>query len=151
MLAADKLELTSLIKKNAVELKGKELELNKSNFEAVATQAAVLAGFAICMLVKIDIPDGVPAVLCALYYVLALANLASHLACLGSVAAVNILATSLGLRGPDGSVRQAADGMHQQRDRVFWCFGSGLVSCCLAPWHAAISISHAAKWGQAMQ
>ena len=35
-------------------------------------------------------------------------------ACVSAVACVNILGTSLGLRGPDGSVRQAADGMHQQ-------------------------------------
>lgn len=46
MLAADKLLLTSTIRKNATELKGKELALHKGNFDAVGTQAAVLAGFA---------------------------------------------------------------------------------------------------------
>lgn len=39
MLAADKLLLTSTIRKNATELKGKELELHKTNFDAVGTQA----------------------------------------------------------------------------------------------------------------
>ena len=64
MLAADKLLLTSTIRKNATELKGKELALHKAlrnsrarlgvytcfvqgNFDAVGTQAAVLAGFAV--------------------------------------------------------------------------------------------------------
>ncbi|CAK9036881.1 unnamed protein product [Durusdinium trenchii] len=114
MLAADKLELTSLIKKNATALKGKELELNQSNFEAVGTQAAVLAGFAVCMLAKIDVPDSINPVLMALYYAFAVVNLMGNLACVSVVASVNILGTSLGLRGPDGSMRQAADGMHQQ-------------------------------------
>ena len=35
-------------------------------------------------------------------------------ACVASVACVNIMGTSLGLRGPDGSMLQAADGMHKQ-------------------------------------
>ncbi|CAK9037185.1 unnamed protein product [Durusdinium trenchii] len=129
MLAADKLELTSLIKKNATALKGKELELNQSNFEAVGTQAAVLAGFAVCMLAKIDVPDSINPVLMALYYAFAVVNLMGNLACVSVVASVNILGTSLGLRGPDGSMRQAADGMHQQRTRIFWCFGTAMVSC----------------------
>ena len=33
---------------------------------------------------------------------------------MSAVACVNIMGTSLGLRGPDGSVRRAADGMHNQ-------------------------------------
>eukprot|EP00434_Breviolum_minutum_P041633 symbB.v1.2.037037.t1/scaffold5364.1/size27975/2 len=132
MLAADKLELTSLIKKNATALKGKELELNQSNFDTVATQAAVLAGFAVCMIVKIDVPETIPPFLEALYYFLASVNLMCNLACVSAVACVNIMGTSLGLRGPDGSVRRAADGMHNQRSHIFWFFGAGLVSCSFA-------------------
>ncbi|CAE7663099.1 unnamed protein product [Symbiodinium sp. CCMP2456] len=132
MLAADKLELTSLIKKSATDLKGKELELNKSNFEAVGTQAAVLAGFAVCMIVKIDFPEDVNPLSSSLYYFFAVVNLVGNIACVASVACVNIMGTSLGLRGPDGSMLQAADGMHKQRDRIFWAFTTALVGCALA-------------------
>eukprot|EP00913_Durusdinium_trenchii_P018461 g17343.t1 len=58
-----------------------ELELNQSNFEAVGTQAAVLAGFAVCMLAKIDVPDSINPVLMALYYAFAVVNLMGNLAC----------------------------------------------------------------------
>ncbi|CAE7587958.1 unnamed protein product [Symbiodinium microadriaticum] len=142
MLAADKLELTSLIKKSATDLKGKEVELSKSNFEAVGTQAAVLAGFAVCMiaaftasltpLVKIDFPDDVNPLSSSLYYFFAVVNLVGNIACVASVACVNIMGTSLGLRGPDGSMLQAADGMHKQRERIFWAFTTALVGCALA-------------------
>ena len=44
MLAADKLLLQSNIRQNTIRLKEKELKLHQENFQAVATQAALLAG-----------------------------------------------------------------------------------------------------------
>ena len=47
MLAADKLLLRSHVKQNLISLREKELNLFNSNFSAVATQAALLAGFSL--------------------------------------------------------------------------------------------------------
>ena len=109
--------------------------------------------------VKIDMSESTHPVLRAAYYFFALTNLMGNVACLSVVACVNIMGTSLGLRGPDGSVRQAADNMHKQtpgltklpkasktpferlsnaeprRKRVFWFFGSSLVACSGVPCH----------------
>ena len=56
MLAADKLLLQSQIKQKAVSLREKELSLHYENFNAVGTQAAVLAGFAMTALAEVDVP-----------------------------------------------------------------------------------------------
>lgn len=50
-------------------------------------------------------------------------------ACVSAVACVNIMGTSLGLRGPDGSVRRAADGMHNQM--LGWWNVEGCCFFCL--------------------
>ena len=50
MLAADKLLLRSTVKQRTIELREKELNLFNSNFSAVATQAALLAGFSMAFL-----------------------------------------------------------------------------------------------------
>ena len=56
MLAADKLLLRANIKQNAVQLREKELKLHYENFNAVGTQAAVLAGFAMTALAEVTVP-----------------------------------------------------------------------------------------------
>lgn len=56
MLAADKLLLQSQIKQKAVSLREKELSLHYENFNAVGTQAAVLAGFAMTALAEVQVP-----------------------------------------------------------------------------------------------
>eukprot|EP00931_Biecheleriopsis_adriatica_P123854 TRINITY_DN98938_c0_g1_i1.p1 TRINITY_DN98938_c0_g1~~TRINITY_DN98938_c0_g1_i1.p1 ORF type:complete len:234 (-),score=21.15 TRINITY_DN98938_c0_g1_i1:67-744(-) len=132
MLAADKLELTSLIKKNATDLKSKELELNKSNFEAVGMQAAVLAGFAVSMIVKLDMPENVSRIMEISYYMFAILNLLANLVCVAYVTAINVMGTGLALRGPDGSMRRSVDGMYDQRRLVFWSFALGLIATCAA-------------------
>ena len=50
MLAADKLLLRSTVKQKTIELREKELNLFNANFSAVATQAALLAGFSMAFL-----------------------------------------------------------------------------------------------------
>ena len=56
MLAADKLLLQSTVKGRAMELREKELKLFNSNFSAVGTQAAIMAGFTLTSFVEIDLP-----------------------------------------------------------------------------------------------
>lgn len=56
MLAADKLLLRSTVKQRAIQLREKELTLFNENFNAVGTQSAVLAGFAMTSFAEIDLP-----------------------------------------------------------------------------------------------
>mmetsp|Transcript_20448 Transcript_20448/g.57872 ORF Transcript_20448/g.57872 Transcript_20448/m.57872 type:complete len:232 (+) Transcript_20448:103-798(+) len=139
MLAADKLLLTSTIRKNATELKGKELELHKTNFDAVGTQAAVLAGFAVTALVEFHVPASANAVLTGLFYIFSVVTLVANLRCVSMTTCITVMGTGLALRGPDGSMVKAVEGMYTQRLSVFTCFGIGITSsllttvciCCL--------------------
>ena len=56
MLAADKLLLQSSIRQNSIALKEKEFNLHHGNFNAVGTQAAVLAGFTVTAFIEFDCP-----------------------------------------------------------------------------------------------
>lgn len=56
MLAADKLLMQSNLKQKTIELREKELNLFNSNFGAVGTQAAIMAGFTLTSFVEIDLP-----------------------------------------------------------------------------------------------
>ena len=56
MLAADKLLLRSTVKQRAIQLREKELLLFNDNFNAVGSQSAVLAGFAMTSFAEIDLP-----------------------------------------------------------------------------------------------
>eukprot|EP00931_Biecheleriopsis_adriatica_P089134 TRINITY_DN63310_c0_g1_i1.p1 TRINITY_DN63310_c0_g1~~TRINITY_DN63310_c0_g1_i1.p1 ORF type:complete len:227 (+),score=40.46 TRINITY_DN63310_c0_g1_i1:73-753(+) len=132
MLAADKLLLTSTIRKNATELKGKELALHKGNFDAVGTQAAVLAGFAVVMVVEFHMPDEVHFALQGIFYVFSVITLVSNLRCVAMTTCITVMGTGLALRGPDGSMVRAVEGMYKQRAIVFRSFGMGIVSCCLS-------------------
>lgn len=132
MLAADKLLLTSTIRKNATELKGKELALHKGNFDAVGTQAAVLAGFAVVMVIEFDMPENAHPVLQGLFYVFAVICLVSNLRCVAMTTCITVMGTGLALRGPDGSMVRAVEGMYKQRVVVFRSFGIGIICCCMS-------------------
>jgi len=132
MLAADKLLLTSTIRKNATELKGKELTLHKTNFDAVGTQAAVLAGFAVGMLVEVQVPDEIHPALSGSFYISAVITLISNLRCVTMTTCITVMGTGLALRGPEGSMARAAEGMYKQRYAVFLTFAVGIISCLLS-------------------
>jgi len=56
MLAADKLQLQSMLKQQATSLKEKEFQLHHSNLMTVGTQAAVLASLDITMFIEFQPP-----------------------------------------------------------------------------------------------
>jgi len=132
MLAADKLLLTSTIRKNATELKGKELSLHKTNFDAVGTQAAVLAGFAVGMLVEFEVPENTHAFLSGGFYIFAVFTLVANLRCVAMTTCITVMGTGLALRGPEGSMVRAVEGMYKQRFTVFLTFGLGISSCLVS-------------------
>ena len=60
------------------------------------------------------------------YYLLITLSLAFNVYCVGQCTALSVFGTSLSLRGPDGSMIRAVDGMFAERYQVFRSFAAGL-------------------------
>jgi len=128
MLAADKLLLQSSIRQNAISLKEKEFSLHHDNFNAVGTQAAVLAGFTVTAFIEFDCPDGASRTLKFMYYISSIISLSANILCVANTTFLSVWGTGLAMRGPDGSMARAVDGMYQLRRNVFLLFGVGMMA-----------------------
>jgi len=128
MLAADKLLLQSRIRQNAIQLKEKEFQLHNANFGTVGTQAAVLAGFTMTAFAEMTIPPNSSRILCFVYYTMVTVSLCANLFCVGETTTLSVFGTSLSLRGPDGSMIRAVDGMYEERYQIFQTFAVGIFS-----------------------
>jgi hypothetical protein len=135
MLAADKLQLQSALKQQATALKEKEFNLHHSNLMTVGTQAAVLAGLDITMFIEFQpAPDSdwpvpyqlVARVLKLCYYTVIVSAFSANLLVVAHTTALSVLGAGLALRGPDGSMMTATDGLYEERRSVFNVFGIGL-------------------------
>jgi hypothetical protein len=132
MLAADKLQLQSQLKQQAVSLKEKELNLHHSNLTTVGTQAAVLAGLDITMLIEFT-PRRVADLgqyarfLQFIYYIMITAAFCANLRVVAQTTVLSVLGAGLALRGPDGSMMVATDVLYHERRTVFVTFAYGLV------------------------
>jgi hypothetical protein len=119
MLAADKLQLQSQLRQQAVSLKEKEFNLHHSNLMTVGTQAAVLAGLDITMFIEFTpAPVSewkfamVPRVLSFVYYTMISAAFCSNMMVVSQTTALSVLGAGLALRGPDGSMMVATDALY---------------------------------------
>lgn len=128
MLAADKLLLQSSIRQNAISLKEKEFSLHHGNFNAVGTQAAVLAGFTVTAFIEFDCPEGASRILKFCYYLASIISLSANILCVANTTFLSVWGTGLAMRGPDGSMARAVDGMYQLRRNVFLMFGVGMLA-----------------------
>eukprot|EP00538_Stauroneis_constricta_P013570 CAMPEP_0119548168 /NCGR_PEP_ID=MMETSP1352-20130426/2149_1 /TAXON_ID=265584 /ORGANISM="Stauroneis constricta, Strain CCMP1120" /LENGTH=319 /DNA_ID=CAMNT_0007593357 /DNA_START=204 /DNA_END=1163 /DNA_ORIENTATION=- len=135
MLAADKLQLQSAMKQQATALKEKEFNLHHSNLMTVGTQAAVLAGLDITMFIEFNPPhDGaweadmklIPRAIKFIYYIMIVAAFCSNMLVVSHTTVLSVLGAGLALRGPDGSMMTATDGLYEERASVFKIFGYGL-------------------------
>lgn len=147
MLAADKLQLQSALKQQATALKEKEFNLHHSNLMTVGTQAAVLAGLDITMFIEFDgEPDdrwpseyvNVAAILRCLYFATIVGAFCANILVVAHTTTLSVTGASLALRGPDGSMMVATDGLYEERRAVFTVFGYGLAltvgSVCVVVW-----------------
>lgn len=82
MLQADKQVLLAGVKRNALELRQKELEFNVERFTNLATQASVIAGFSFESLVELEVPEDTHWLLSSTYFVFGSAAMAMSLYCL---------------------------------------------------------------------
>jgi len=137
MLAADKLLLQSNLKQRAIQLREKELNLFNENFNAVGTQAAVLAGFSMTSFAEIDLPHNAFYMQKACLHIFVTIAICANLMCTASTTFVSVWGSGKALRGRDGSMDQAVDGMAAERTFIFTCFGVGLVTTLLALMSAA--------------
>ena len=102
MLAADKLLLQSSIRQNSIALKEKEFNLHHGNFNAVGTQAAVLAGFTVTAFIEFDCPPDTNRATKFAYYVSSIVSLAANILCVANTTFLSVWGTGLAMRGPDG-------------------------------------------------
>mmetsp|Transcript_1743 Transcript_1743/g.4202 ORF Transcript_1743/g.4202 Transcript_1743/m.4202 type:complete len:260 (+) Transcript_1743:399-1178(+) len=136
MLAADKLQLQSTFKQQATALKEKEFNLHHNNFMTIGTQAAVLAGLDVTMFIEFQPPPNeewgasfvlIPRTLKFLYYVSITSAFCANILVVAQTTILSVFGASLALRGPDGSMVTATDGLYHERYMVFRVFGYGLV------------------------
>mmetsp|Transcript_27589 Transcript_27589/g.32190 ORF Transcript_27589/g.32190 Transcript_27589/m.32190 type:complete len:338 (+) Transcript_27589:134-1147(+) len=153
MLAADKLQLQSHVKQQATALKEKEFNLHHSNLMTVGTQAAVLAGLDMTMFIEFHPADDVewisslastaandansfhflnplyiPRILKFLYYITIVSAFCANILVVGQTSILSVMGASLALRGPDGSMMTATNGIYEERTIVFKTFAYGLIS-----------------------
>jgi hypothetical protein len=64
-------------------------------------------------------------------------SICANLMCTASTTFVSVWGSGKALRGRDGSMDQAVDGMHAERAFIFSCFGVGLITTLMALMSAA--------------
>jgi len=136
MLAADKLQLQSALKQQATALKEKEFNLHHSNMNTVGTISAVLAGLDITMFIEFNPADNaawgndnmimVARLLKFFYYIIIVAAFCANMIVVSQTTTLSVLGAGMALRGPDGSMMTATDGLYEERNSVFLTFGAGL-------------------------
>ena len=127
MLAADKLLLQSNAKQRTTELREKELKLFNSNFSAVCTQAAIMAGFTLTSFVEIDLPQDRHFSKSVLHFFIT-TSICLNFICVSMVTFVTVWGSGKALRGRDGSMDYAVDHMNHERTFIFACFAVGVLS-----------------------
>lgn len=102
----------------------------------VGTQAAVLAGLDITMFIEfqppptdsweVGIAQNVARFLKFMYYVMIVSAFCSNMMVVAHTTALSVLGAGMALRGPDGSMMTATDGLYEERKSVFSVFALGL-------------------------
>lgn len=126
MLAADRSLLEVNLRQSAIKLREKELNLFTENFNSMATQAAVLAGFTTTCLIEITIPSNCHYYITTALHISGAVSICANIACVSLATMVSIWGSGKALRGRDGSMDEAVDGMMQERDLIFSTFAIGL-------------------------
>ena len=120
MLAADKLLLRSTVKQKTIELREKELNLFNANFSAVATQAALLAGFSMAFLEMSVHLHGEHHnyVAKAALHLFSTICICANVFTVSVITFVSVWGSGKALRGKDGSMDYAVDEMNNERNFI---------------------------------
>lgn len=128
MLYADKRALETNLKVSLLAIREKELNYYSQNCLAVLTQAALLAGFAYSGLTQVAIPLDAEYVLKLLYLLVTSTAMCLELIAVMNCTLLSMMGPGLALRGPDGSMHPAVDGMMEEYQSAYLCFVLGLIA-----------------------
>ena len=125
MLSAERTALAAGLDAQRLDLRNQHLNRLTSFQDGLATQAAVLAGFAFSGIAQL--PEGTKPGLVSMFYLAACLTLGSHIyvVCVGQL--TSILGPMLALKGPKGSLDVALTQMDEERKRTFKLFVLGLL------------------------
>ena len=93
----------------------------------MATQAAVLAGFTTTCLIEVHVPLNTPRFLVCLLHFAAVVSICANITCVSLSTITSIWGSGKALRGKDGSMDEAVDGMNKERGLIFFAFSLGLL------------------------
>jgi hypothetical protein len=142
MLAADRMLLESNMRQRAIQLREKEINLFTENFTAVGTQAAVLAGFTTTCFIEISIPEDSHVILVSLLHLSAIFTICANIICVSLSTIVSVWGSGKALRGLEGAMDAAADGMNDERALIFKAFDFGLAGNLLTVMIASWILMH---------
>eukprot|EP00428_Durinskia_dybowskii_P081447 CAMPEP_0170421542 /NCGR_PEP_ID=MMETSP0117_2-20130122/35954_1 /TAXON_ID=400756 /ORGANISM="Durinskia baltica, Strain CSIRO CS-38" /LENGTH=192 /DNA_ID=CAMNT_0010680099 /DNA_START=32 /DNA_END=610 /DNA_ORIENTATION=- len=92
----------------------------------MATQAAVLAGFTTTCIIEITIPETANPYAKSLLHVCGIVSICSNITCVSLSTITTIWGSGKALRGSDGSMDEAVEGINQERGIIFSAFALGL-------------------------
>lgn len=127
MLYADKRALVTTLKVRMLQIREKELTYYSQNCLAVGTQAALLAGFSYSGLTQVAVPLEADYVLKLLYLLITTSAMCLELLAVMNTTLLSMMGPGLALRGPDGSVHPAVEGMIAEYQQAYLCFVLGLI------------------------
>ena len=127
MLFADKRALETNLKVNLLAIREKELNYYTQNCLAVGTQSALLAGFAYSGLTQVAIPHERAYLLKLAYLLVTTTAMCFELIAVLNTTLLSMMGPGLALRGPDGSMHPAVDGMMVEYRTAYYSFVLGLV------------------------
>mmetsp|Transcript_10381 Transcript_10381/g.26982 ORF Transcript_10381/g.26982 Transcript_10381/m.26982 type:complete len:189 (-) Transcript_10381:239-805(-) len=127
MLYADKNALRTNLKVNLLRIRERELTFYTNNCLSISTQAALLAGFAWFGLTEVPWEADANEYVQAVYLVVTTLIMGLQMLTVVNATLVAILGPGLALRGPDGSMHTAVDGMMTHYRFTFASFSLGLV------------------------
>ena len=107
-----------------------QLNLFNSNFSAVATQAALLAGFSMAFLEMSVHLHGLHfnPLAKGLLHIFSVICIACNIFVVSIITFVSVWGSGKALRGRDGSMSKVIQGMNKERWLIFYTFGVGLIS-----------------------
>ena len=111
-----------------LKIREKELQFYTQNCIAIGTQAALLSGFAYNGIIQVDIPTDSSDWLKTMYLCVTTAAMGFELIAVLNSTLCSMLGPGLALRGPDGSMHRAVDGLMLEYRLTFLFFTAGLVA-----------------------
>jgi len=132
MLYADKRNLEGHLQVALLRIRNKELQFYADNLGAIGTQAALLSGFAYNAIIMTAFPPDANEVLKSCFLLATTCSMSLELMTVGASMIAAIQGPGLALRGTDGSMHRAVDGMLIEYKIAFLLFATGLCLFILA-------------------